>query len=818
MRLSRVVAAVAAVGVLACGPGPSRPDAGSTGGGAAGGFGTGGGFATGGGSTAGGSTAGGSTAGGSTAGGSTAGGSTAGGSAGGAVAGGSAGGAVAGGSAGGAVAGGSAGGAVAGGSAGGAVAGGSAGGEAGGSAGGAVAGGSAGGEAGGSAGGAVAGGSAGGAVAGGSAGGAVAGGSAGGMAGGSAGGMGNPGETCATAIPIGPGLLTGQDLTAYIDDYQWFGQPNCTPFGTVGRDRVYQVTIPANQRLRATVIPSPGWDPSVQITDVCVAGPNPMGQMCIAGVNAQPVGAPEVLVYLNASATPRTVSLVVDTADPNPVSFDLNIEFLTVPMGDDCSSAIALSGSATGQDLASFLGDYNNGAGCAPASGPDRVYSVSIPAGNRLTATVTSALPDGGVGFTPALNLITTMTCTPTSACVAASQAAGPGVATLLYDNVGTTPQSAFLVVDTNNPVVQGTFDITASFAPTMLPQGDVCANTAMPIITSTMLTAQPFMGYLNHYGIAVEGTTCSFDDGPDRVYAVTVPAGFRLRALGNASFPYNLDLVAGPASNCQANPVTCLDRRSSFMGGALTSSWDNGTGMAQTIFVIVDRQTPTPMTDTFDLGIDLQLIPPPPYVKTTVMAACQTLTMAATALPAALGDDVFASWAPLPFSFSFFGASVATFSVASNGYVGFSNLTTGNIGPIGSGSYTNVNIPGASAPNGIAAPFWDDLIAVTGVSQVRHETFGMPGSQRWVLEFTDFAPFPSSSPERLTFQVHVLEGTNVIEYHYCAMNPNTGSATRVTGDSATVGLEDSTGTIGVEHSFNTAMSVGTGVGLRFTP
>jgi hypothetical protein len=693
----------------------------------------------------------------------------------------------------------------------------------------------------------------------------------------------------------------------------------------------------------------------VQITDVCVGGPNPMGQTCIAGVNNQPSGAPEVLTFLNGSMAPRTVFLVVDTADMAPTSFDLNIEFLISPAGDVCSTAVPASGPLLGQDLSPFTDDYNGGPGCAPGTGPDRVYSVTIPAGNRLSATVTAQLPDGGVGFVPSLNLITSPTCAVTSACTAASQTPGASSTTLLYDNVGTAPQSAFLVVDTASAIPQSTFDLGLTIAPTMLQQGDVCANTAMPITTSTMLTMQPFAGYVNHYGIGVEGTTCFFDDGPDRVYAVTVPAGFRLRAIGNANYSYNLDLVAGPASNCQTNPVTCLDRQSTPMGGSLTARYDNFTGMSQTVFVIVDRQVAAPMTDVFDLGIDLQLIPaydtcgtagmpitmnttlmmqnlanaaddyawsgqrcvssafgspdfayavsvpagqrltatatsmtfnpvlnvvgtptcapvsqacvagsnaslgltetvtwdnndatartvfvvveagtgaapgvfdlaisfapapPPPYTRTTIMAACQPLTGAASALPSALGDDVFAAWTPMPFSFSFFGTTVANFSVASNGYVGFSNLTVGNVGPTGAGSYNNVGIPTATTPNGIAAPFWDDLVSVMG-SQVRHETFGMMGSRRWVLEWTDFAPFPSASPERLTFQVHVLEGTNVIEYHYCSLNPNAGDAARASGGSATVGLEDSTGAIGVEHSLNAPMSVTTGTGLRFTP
>ena len=63
-----------------------------------------------------------------------------------------------------------------------------------------------------------------------------------------------------------------------------------------------------------------------------------------------------------------------------------------------------------------------------------------------------------------------------------------------------------------------------------------------------------------------------------------------------------------------------------------------------------------------------------------------------------------------------------------------------------------------------------------------------------------------------------MLEGTNVVEFHYCTLDAGTGSATRVTGDSATVGLESATGNEGLEHSFNAASSVSTTQAIRFTP
>ncbi|MCA2977576.1 MAG: hypothetical protein INH37_04780, partial [Myxococcaceae bacterium] len=814
---------------------------------------------------------------------------------------------------------------------------------------------------GGSSGGTVTGGGSGGGsvTGGGSGGGSVTGGGAGGggMGGGSAGGAPRlPGETCADAMAsmsiTAPVTLSAQNLGNYTDDYQWFGQPNCTPNGTVGPDRVYSLTIPANQRVRVTATPGPSWDMSVQLTDLCVAGSNSSGQTCIAGVNNQGAGQPEVLGFLNASPSARTVLLVIDTFDQPPAvtNFDLVIEFLPQVLGDVCSNATPLPVSATAQDLSTFSNDYANGAGCATLPGNDRVYSATIPTGNRLSATVTSTFADGGVGFAPGISIIAAASCVAGSGCVASSS--GASSATTFFDNVGPTPLPVFVVIDTSTAVVQGPFSITSTIAPSALLPGDVCNNTASVITTSTMLTAQPFAGFTGHYGLVNEGPNCFFEDGPDRVYEVAVPAGFRLRAIANATFPYAVSIVPGPASNCLASEVTCLaGQAQSFVGGLSTTVFENAGAMTRTVFVIVDRTAATPMPDTFTLGIDLQLIPPndtcassgtpittgttlmaqnlgasgndyqwgglrcasssgspdlvypvtvapgtrltatvtsagfnpilnvvdgsagcttsmtclagsnvlatnvetitwdnvgttprtvfvgvesasatpttfdiafalsasppPPYVKTSIAAACQTLTAAASPV-AAIGDDVESTWAALPFTLSYFGAPVTAFSVSSNGYVGFSSLTSGAI----ERQFSNTVIPDSDVPNGIVAPFWDDLINVTApATQVRAETFGVAGSRRWVVEWASVTFYPPSSPERLTFQVQVVEGTNVIEFHYCSLAANGATSTdRTSGGSASFGLENATGTVGVEHSVNLPNAVTTGSGLRFTP
>jgi len=90
-------------------------------------------------------------------------------------------------------------------------------------------------------------------------------------------------------------------------------------------------------------------------------------------------------------------------------------------------------------------------------------------------------------------------------------------------------------------------------------------------------------------------------------------------------------------------------------------------------------------------------------------------------------------------------------------------------------------------------------------------------GTQRFVTEWANVM-FLGSTLERLTFQVYLLEGSNLVELHSCTLAVNAGDALRTSGGSATVGLESLDGTRGVEHSFDTPSSISTGLGLRFTP
>lgn len=156
------------------------------------------------------------------------------------------------------------------------------------------------------------------------------------------------------------------------------------------------------------------------------------------------------------------------------------------------------------------------------------------------------------------------------------------------------------------------------------------------------------------------------------------------------------------------------------------------------------------------------------------------------------MGQDDRAVEVELPIAFTFFryrfpvGSRVG---VSSNGYVQFD----GAAGARG-GSAIDGRIPDTSAPDGVVAPFWTDLIARSGVCAA---TLGAAPDRRWVVQWDDaqFYADPGAVPGEVGFEVILSEGTGAIEMQYesvAAYDPG-WSPRRVT-----VGVENLDGTRGV--------------------
>jgi hypothetical protein len=279
------------------------------------------------------------------------------------------------------------------------------------------------------------------------------------------------------------------------------------------------------------------------------------------------------------------------------------------------------------------------------------------------------------------------------------------------------------------------------------------------------------------------------------------VPPGETVRATVTPAEGWRAVLRILPA--CGA--TSCLAWSTPMFGGT-TASWTN-TGTTSTDVILAAGAWDTSFTGYFRLDVS---IGPPPYAESTVAASCDDVS-AGTAVTGVLGDDAVSPTLALPFAAPFFGASMTHFAVTTNGVL---HLWPSASTPRPFAAYSNMAIPTAGEPNSMVAALWDDLAAPPG-SAVRTQVLGTGADRRVVFEWSGFE-FLSDAASELTFQVKLFE-SGVVEVHYCGLTPGS-DASRATGGSATVGLENALGTDGTQHSFNMPGSIGTTDALRFTP
>ena len=140
----------------------------------------------------------------------------------------------------------------------------------------------------------------------------------------------------------------------------------------------------------------------------------------------------------------------------------------------------------------------------------------------------------------------------------------------------------------------------------------------------------------------------------------------------------------------------------------------------------------------------------------------------------------------PLPFSFSFYGVSKDTLFIGTNGNVMFQR-PTGDI-------FTNAQFPtpGGFIDNHIGI-FWDDLEVRAG-ARVYYGT----SSGSFVVQYQGMARFAGTVPN-YTFEI-ILSPGGLIKMQYLAMGINAGIL-----NSASIGIENNNGSIGLQTVFNAA-------------
>ncbi len=154
---------------------------------------------------------------------------------------------------------------------------------------------------------------------------------------------------------------------------------------------------------------------------------------------------------------------------------------------------------------------------------------------------------------------------------------------------------------------------------------------------------------------------------------------------------------------------------------------------------------------------------------------------IAATGTPINItADDATSGPLALGFNVAFYGTFFDSIRVCTNGWLSFTSSAS---------SYSNQPLPSTGAPENLIAPFWDDLNPA-GTQKIFFESFG----NKAIVQWNAIAPY--SGTGTFTFQA-IIDQSGAVTFQYLAM---TGAV-----NSATVGIQDASKTVGLQVAFNQA-------------
>ena len=200
---------------------------------------------------------------------------------------------------------------------------------------------------------------------------------------------------------------------------------------------------------------------------------------------------------------------------------------------------------------------------------------------------------------------------------------------------------------------------------------------------------------------------------------------------------------------------------------------------------------------------------PPDPAEYTANRTPGNFVDISTSGISLVLGDEDSIAGIPLGFNFEFYGTLFRVVTIAANGYLTFSPHSIPE----------NLPIPSLSAPHGLIAPFWDDLNpALNADSALYYQTLGSAPNRQFVAQWQD-VPLATDPGSRLTFQVVLFEGSGEIQFHYLSMLDSSDGLGlgRVSGSSATIGIESLDGRRGTEVAHNRESTVANGYAFSFT-
>lgn len=167
------------------------------------------------------------------------------------------------------------------------------------------------------------------------------------------------------------------------------------------------------------------------------------------------------------------------------------------------------------------------------------------------------------------------------------------------------------------------------------------------------------------------------------------------------------------------------------------------------------------------------------------------------TALPGAvqvagLGDDNTVGFFPIGFQFPYYWYNVSQFKIGSNGYIIFNNGQT-----LASPFPT---IPSAAQPQDFIAPFMADL-NFSGAGNPGQCWYWSNSTDSLIISYINVPLWISAAPTwsgANTFQIILSKVDSSITFHYLLQNSGTAATTV---NFLSVGIENNSGTVGLQHS-----------------
>ncbi|GEM_PF-3160615 len=349
---------------------------------------------------------------------------------------------------------------------------------------------------------------------------------------------------------------------------------------------------------------------------------------------------------------------------------------------------------------------------------------------------------------------------------------------------------------------VNGGFNLTINTDGTTIFSGPVGGATALASLTTDAAGATALNGGSSAttgaqlYGDAVTlgaNTTFSSSAAGDITLGSTVDGASRLTV--NTAGITTFDGVVGGTTPL-TRLITNAGGATHINGGAVTTVAANGDQTYNDAVVLLNDAVLSGNDIRFNSTVDSAGNSFGGYGVSTPVFNFQDISGSGTFL--VLDDDEVSGAIPIGFTFNYFGIDYTDLFVSSNGFLTVLPFQY-------NGCCSGEPLPTPGDPDGVIAGWWDNLYPPGGGS-ITYQTLGAPGSQVFIVEFSDIQGFSGGVS---TFEFKLFEGSNVIEVHY----PDAQSV----GDLHSAGIEDETGTFGTQFFLDT-VSMPADTAVQYTP